>query len=101
MSRVENLPGMEAAASARVVPLTMETEGGRVWLPEERGNDRAIAASWNIVTPGDFRTIGVPLLNGRIFGASDRAGAPAVAVINETLARRAASVNPVEALRAE
>jgi putative ABC transport system permease protein len=89
MARVETLPGMEAAASARVVPLTMETEGGRVWLPEERGNDRAIAPSWNIVTPGYFRTIGVPLLSGRIFGASDRAGAPAVAVINETLARRA------------
>lgn len=89
MSRVESLPGMEAAASARVVPLTMETEGGHVWLPEEHGDDRAISASWNIVTPGYFRTIAVPLLRGRIFGASDRVGAPAVAVINETLARRA------------
>jgi putative ABC transport system permease protein len=89
MSRVERLPGIEAAASALVVPLTMETEGGRVWLPEERGDERAISASWNIVTPGYFGTIGLSLSRGRIFNASDRWGAPAVAVINETLARRA------------
>lgn len=89
MSRLEGLPGLQSAASARVVPLTMETEGGRLWLPEEHGDDRAIAASWNIVTPGYFRTIGVPLLNGRNFTAGDRWGAPAVAIVNETFARHA------------
>jgi putative ABC transport system permease protein len=88
MSRLDNLPGLESAASARIVPLTMETEGGRLWLPEEHGDDRAIAASWNFVTPGYFRTIGVPLLNGRNFTAADRPGAPAVAIVNETFARR-------------
>lgn len=89
MSRLEGLPGLQSAASARVVPLTMETEGGRLWLPEEHGDDRAIAASWNIVTSGYFRTIGVPLLSGRNFTAGDRWGAPAVAIVNETFARRA------------
>jgi predicted permease len=89
LSRLENLPGLESVASARIVPLTIETEGGRLWLPEEHGDDRAIAASWNIVTPGYFRTLGVPLLSGRNFSASDRAGAPAVAIVNETFARHA------------
>jgi putative ABC transport system permease protein len=89
MSRVDGLPGLEAAASAFIVPLTMETDGGRVWLPEEHGDERAIAANWNVVTPGYFRTIGVPLLSGRTFDASDRLGAPAVAIVNETFARRA------------
>ena len=89
MSRVEQLPGLEAAASALVVPLTMETEGGRVWLPEEHGDERAIVVSRNFVTPGYFRTIGLPLVSGRNFDASDRAGAPAVAIVNETFARRA------------
>ena len=89
MSRVEQLPGLEAAASALVVPLTMETEGGRVWLPEEHGDERAIVVSRNFVTPGYFRTIGLPLVSGRNFDVSDRAGAPAVAIVNETFAKRA------------
>jgi predicted permease len=89
MARIERLPGLEAAAAARVVPLTGEREGGRSWLPEEFGNERAIDASQNIVTPGYFRTLGLPLLAGRNFTAADRAGAPAVAIVNETLARRA------------
>jgi predicted permease len=89
MSRIDSLPGLDAAASARVVPLTGEREGGRSWVPEEYGDERAIDASQNFVTPGYFRTIGVPLLAGRNFEATDRGGAPAVAIVNETLARRA------------
>jgi predicted permease len=89
MARIQSLPGLEAAGSARVVPLTMEREGGRFWLPGEVGTDRAIDGSQNIVTPGFFRTIGLELLAGRNFDETDRAGAPAVAIVNETLARRA------------
>jgi predicted permease len=89
MARIQNLPGLEAAASARVVPLTMEREGGRFWLPGELGTDRAIDGSQNIVTPGFFRTLGLELVAGRNFDQTDRADAPAVAIVNETLARRA------------
>ena len=89
MARVEALPGVGAAASARVVPLTGEREGGRCWLPDQYGPEHAIDASQNIVTPGYFRTIGVPLVAGRTFTAADRDGSPAVAIVNETLARRA------------
>ena len=35
-----------------------------------------------------FRTLGVPLLKGRVFTARDAAGAPGVAIINETMARQ-------------
>src|SRR5262249_14431090 len=89
MLRIHGLPGLEAAASARVVPLTGEREGARSWLPDEYGDDRAIEASQNIVTPDYFNTIGLRLLAGRNFGASDRAGTRMVAIVNETLARRA------------
>jgi macrolide transport system ATP-binding/permease protein len=89
ISRIEQLPGLDAAASARVVPLTGEREGGRSWRPDQFGDDRAIDASQNIVTPGYFRTLGLSLVAGRNFATTDRAGAPAVAIINETLARQA------------
>jgi predicted permease len=88
MSRIEALPGLDAAALARVVPLTMETEGGRVWRPDDFGDERAFSVSRNFVTPGYFKTLGLPLMSGRPFDQRDRAGAPAVVIVNETFARR-------------
>jgi len=40
------------------------------------------------VAPDHFRTLGVPLLRGRVFEPSDRAGSPRVAVISLMAARR-------------
>ncbi len=42
----------------------------------------------NVVGPGFFTTMGLPLLVGRTFGPQDTATSPKVAVINETMARR-------------
>jgi len=88
LARVEMLPSVAAAAFARVVPLTGEAEGGRLWRPEDIGDDKAISVNRNFVSPNYFRTIGLPLLAGRAFDARDRAGMPAVAIVNETFARR-------------
>ncbi len=80
---------MESAALARVVPLTREREGGRVWLPGEQGDDHAIEVSRKFVSPDYFRVLRLPLSRGRTSTRRDRAGAPAVAIVNETMARRA------------
>jgi putative ABC transport system permease protein len=40
------------------------------------------------VTPGTFQALGIPLLQGRDFQASDHSKAPLVAIIDEPLARR-------------
>jgi predicted permease len=40
------------------------------------------------VAPDFFRTLGIPLLQGREFGEQDRAGSPRVAIVNQALARR-------------
>jgi predicted permease len=45
-------------------------------------------ATENVVGPGYFKTMGIPLLVGRVFGPQDTANSPSVAVINETMARR-------------
>ena len=87
MSRVQQLPGLESAAIARVVPLTREREGGRVWRLGEQGDDRAITVSRNFVSPDYFRLLRIPLLRGRVFDERDRAGAQPVAIVNETMAR--------------
>jgi len=42
----------------------------------------------NVVGPGYFSAMGIPLLVGRVFGAHDTATSSKVAVINETMARQ-------------
>ena len=45
-------------------------------------------AEWRTADPEFFRASGIPMLRGREFAATDRAGSPMVVIINETLARR-------------
>jgi predicted permease len=43
---------------------------------------------FNVVSPGFFRTLGIPLLRGRDFDAGDSASSRPVLVVNEAFARR-------------
>ncbi len=43
---------------------------------------------FNAVTPGVIELLGIPLLRGRTLRSQDREGAPLIAVVNETMARR-------------
>ena len=45
-------------------------------------------ARYNEVSPGYFRTLGIPLLAGREFTTADALNAPQVAVVNEAFARK-------------
>ena len=63
------------------------------------GPDTNRTARLNRVGTGYFRTLGIPLLAGRTFAASDTAGAPRVAIVNEAFARKFnLGRNPVGAL---
>ncbi|HKH20903.1 MAG TPA: FtsX-like permease family protein, partial [Gammaproteobacteria bacterium] len=44
--------------------------------------------SANVVGPGYFQAMGIPISMGREFTEQDREGAPGVVIINETMARR-------------
>jgi hypothetical protein len=46
------------------------------------------AVDWDVVEPGFFKTLRIPLLEGRDFSEADAPGAPDVAILNETAARR-------------
>jgi predicted permease len=92
------LPGASAVTST-VVPLiagsnwtqTVRVEG---FKSDEDGNNSS--ASFNGVSSGHFRAIGVQLLTGREFTDADDARAPKVAIVNETFARHfGLGTNPV------
>ncbi len=83
LDRVKALPGVESAALVQLLPLG----GSRGGMDIEVGG-RKVQVDFNVATPEYFDTIGLPLLRGRMFADRDREGAPAVAVINEVMARR-------------
>jgi predicted permease len=85
--RLRRLPGVKAASSATVRPFSDMgvLSPGR---PEGAGEGDDVPLRSVTVTPGFFQTLGIPLLDGRDFEAADRPGAPAVAIVDESTAKR-------------
>lgn len=90
VERVSALPGVESAAAVRAVPL-----GGNgqvvAFAPTDRpapGKGESPQALLNTADPYYFRAMRIPLLAGRVITAYDRAEAPVVVVINQTMAKR-------------
>jgi predicted permease len=81
------LPGVEVASIARVVPLNSNS----IWGTEIRTglSEQPVGVQFhnNDVAPDYFRAMGISVLEGRDFMASDRKGSPEVAILNENLAR--------------
>jgi len=83
------IPGVQSVALARMVPLDGVGMGlGDVIVDGHPASAENASwdADWNIVTPAYFDVMRIPLLKGRGFAATDRTGAPDVAIINERLA---------------
>ena len=56
--------------------------------PEGANITQSEQAELQAVTPGTFQTLGIPLLQGRDFAATDHSKSLRVAIIDEPLARR-------------
>ncbi len=89
--RLEALPGVVSASPAFFPQLPgWDTNAIPVWLPGQPApaNRRSgFQASFNIVGPHFFKTLDVPMVEGRDFNAGDRRGTPDVVIVNDTLAR--------------
>jgi putative ABC transport system permease protein len=85
-------PGVEAVAVTSYLPAGGRGFGlGRVFLLEGQPEPPASSdhpASWNVVSPDYFRTLGIELVRGRTFTHQDRADSTPVMIINRTMARR-------------
>jgi putative ABC transport system permease protein len=84
------VPGVEDAGVAAVIPLT-----GNNWtVPLDRADkpmpagERPPDVGWQAASAGYFRTIGIPLVAGRLFDERDRPGGPTVVVISEAVQRK-------------
>ena len=85
LERIEALPEVDAVGlvSAGAYPVLVSIPGRPA-----AARDEPLGAFYMETSPAYFRTLRIPLLKGRVFNARDGAGAPDVAIINETMARQ-------------
>jgi predicted permease len=88
--RARTLPGAGAVAIGTAVPLTTKSgsSSGRSVQFEAKDRPEHVEFFHSEVGTGWFATLGIRLLAGRDFGATDRSGSPAVVVVNDEFARR-------------
>jgi len=90
ITRVRSLPGVQGASLSTVLPFVNGGFSRTVFLegdaPPAGGNGQFVTV--NSIDEAYFDTMGLALRSGRRFAEYDTDQAPAVAVVNETMARR-------------
>ena len=86
---LRHLPGVESAALADRLPFAWGNRSAPVRRPGDPvDHDWVAFAGFRVVTPEYFPVLRHPVLRGRGFAESDRAGAPLVAVISPGIAEK-------------
>lgn len=89
LERLRMLPGVQSAGYARAGVLTGGAWGdGMLVEGHVARQGENTHANVNFVSPGYFRTMGVPLLEGRDFDERDVSGAKPVCIVNRTFAEQ-------------
>jgi len=89
IERLTHLPGAGVAAATSGLPLSgspqvrFRIEGQATVAPDQEPMARRY-----VVSPDYFRALGIPLVQGRTFHASDRQGAPGVVLVNPIFVNR-------------
>jgi len=88
--RMRESPGVQSEALTQNVPMGQEAYDGVTFVPEgftmppDREN---FASMMDTADEGYFQTLGIAILRGRAFLASDTVDAPRVAIVNDHFAR--------------
>jgi predicted permease len=88
--RAREVLGVESAALTENPPLGLDNFGSVAFVPDgfQMSRDRQnFTSTMDTVDEGFFETMGIPIMRGRGFLASDTADAPRVAVVNEQFAK--------------
>ncbi len=83
MDGISRIPGVRSVSATSYLPLSGVTDLANIRVGEVSAD---VWSSW--VTPQYFHDLAIVLTRGRMFEASDNAGGPPVAMINEALAAR-------------
>ncbi|HEY6344233.1 MAG TPA: ABC transporter permease [Bryobacteraceae bacterium] len=82
---LEAMPGVDSAAAAFILPFNDNIMFVSAIKFPNAAEQQFVRYHWNVVTPDYFRAMGIPLLKGRSFLATDREGAKVV-IVNRAFA---------------
>ena len=85
---VAAVPGVEAAATSFVTPVSGSTWQLRITVPGSDAPERERSTLFNAASPDYFRAMRTPILTGRDFTAADAQNRPLVAIVNEAFAKK-------------
>ncbi|HEX6904283.1 MAG TPA: ABC transporter permease [Thermoanaerobaculia bacterium] len=89
LGQVRRVPQVRNAALSVWAPLSSASLGLTASLrPLSAPVDRSLQVSHNLISPGFFQTLGIPLVRGRDFSPEDRKGALQVLIVDESLAAK-------------
>lgn len=88
-------PGLESVGFSMFGALSSSFGTNSMLIPTPDGGKRQISTSFSYLSEGFLETMGVPLLAGRDFRASDIEGAPRVAIVNQAFAKELEVANPI------
>ena len=92
LEHVQAIPGIQAAASADIIPLQGESWSNGVWM-DGSDSSRRPETLFSRVSPDYFKALGIPFIAGRTFDFRDQATGPKVAIVNEEFVRRLTNGN--------
>jgi putative ABC transport system permease protein len=87
--RVGNMAGVESVGAISVIPLAGVNNRTSFNIKKNPfPENQEPPVEFRAVTPGYFRTMGVPILKGRAFTEQDVKGKPGAIIINDAMARQ-------------
>jgi len=98
LQRIAQVPGVVSTGSIQFPPLGGLLPATGYWVagrPTPNPSEAPVTGV-SIVTPGYFPTMGIPLINGRLFTGRDQEGTPQVTIVSQSLARQEfPNMNPI------
>ncbi len=95
LDHVRSTPGVQQAASVRIVPISGSGWNDSIEFLGKRA-DKQMVPWFNRVSAGYFRTMGTPLIAGRDFDDHDTTASPEVAIVTEEFCNKfLGKTNPV------
>jgi putative ABC transport system permease protein len=86
IERFQNVPGVRAAGAVFGLPLGDMGVNGDFTIEGKPPLEAGVTASKLVVSTGYFRTMGIPLMNGRFFTETDTDKSAPVVIISENMA---------------
>jgi putative ABC transport system permease protein len=91
LDSLQSIPGVRGASVSSGIPFGAGNYTTHPMITTEQSilpHDAAVPIDWRIVSPGYFKSMGIPLLQGRDFTDADGPTAPPVMIISQATAKK-------------